>query len=137
MKCPTCKEDKSTSLFYPAKERFSGYRSRCKECERIDYRKRRKRSRTVFVEKDKRYYKKHKNRLLEKRKRMNALHRFESSARSKLRYAVKIGNIIKPNKCSSCDTVTAFLEAHHDDYRKPLDIRWLCRYCHRYHHQGK
>jgi len=26
------------------------------------------------------------------------------------------------------------LEAHHDDYSKPLDIQWMCTSCHKRHH---
>jgi ribosomal protein S27AE len=43
--------------------------------------------------------------------------------------AFKRGDILKPNSCSNCNRVIR-LEAHHDDYAKPLEIRWLCKKCH-------
>ena len=37
-----------------------------------------------------------------------------------------------PQPCEQCGTEPA--DRHHDDYDKPLEIRWLCRECHIQHH---
>jgi len=51
------------------------------------------------------------------------------SARGKLRYAVKVGKVKKPIICEGCKDL-APLEGHHDDYSKPLEVRWVCKKCH-------
>ena len=50
-------------------------------------------------------------------------------ARSKTNGAIKSGNLIKPKECSKCGE-SKRLEAHHEDYNKPLEINWLCKGCH-------
>lgn len=51
------------------------------------------------------------------------------NARALLRYAVKIGSIIKPKKCEICEEVKP-LQGHHEDYNNPLVAIWLCSKCH-------
>lgn len=38
-----------------------------------------------------------------------------------------------PRPCEKCGA--AKVEKHHDDYSKPLEVRWLCRGCHLAHHR--
>ena len=35
--------------------------------------------------------------------------------------------------CEQCGALPA--DAHHDDYSKPLDVRWLCESCHGIEHR--
>ena len=54
-------------------------------------------------------------------------------ARQKLNYAIKEGKIEKPQNCSKCNKITR-LSAHHPDYTKPLEVKWLCSSCHKIVH---
>ena len=49
--------------------------------------------------------------------------------------AVKAGDLEKQT-CEVCGTKV--VDAHHDQYDKPLKVRWLCRLHHpRLHHHGE
>lgn len=48
----------------------------------------------------------------------------EKVARAQAQYAMRVGRLQK-QPCEVCGAARA--EAHHDDYSKPLDVRWLCR----------
>lgn len=53
-------------------------------------------------------------------------------AHMKVKYAIDHGNLHKqPCEVCGCGKV----EAHHDDYSKPLEVTWLCRTHHREHHR--
>ena len=47
-----------------------------------------------------------------------------SRAHAAVRWAIKVGKL-KRLPCEICASEPS--EAHHDDYSKPLDVRWLCR----------
>jgi hypothetical protein len=58
-------------------------------------------------------------------------------ARYQVALAVRRGDITKPSSCSACnrtDLPAREIHAHHSDYSVPLNIRWLCRWCHERHH---
>jgi hypothetical protein len=43
-------------------------------------------------------------------------------------------NQITRQPCEICGSIK--VEAHHDDYSKPLEVRWLCRVHHEEHHHA-
>ena len=47
---------------------------------------------------------------------------------------IKAGFLIK-QPCEVCGVNK--VDAHHDDYTKPLDVRWLCRKHHNEHHRNE
>lgn len=49
-----------------------------------------------------------------------------------VRDAIRKGDLVRPRTCSACGTYSALIQGHHDDYSKPLEVRWLCPSCH--HH---
>lgn len=54
--------------------------------------------------------------------------RLRDAARSYLAVYLKRGKIIRPETCEMADrTCRGPIEAHHDDYSKPLIVRWVCR----------
>ncbi len=55
-------------------------------------------------------------------------------AYNKMRNALKYGDIVKADACESCGA-GGKLDGHHDDYSKPLEVRWLCRPCHKTWHR--
>ena len=56
-----------------------------------------------------------------------------AKANNALGNAVRDGRIERPNRCEDCGALCT-PQGHHDDYAKPLDVRWLCPGCHKQWH---
>lgn len=52
-----------------------------------------------------------------------------------VREAIRKGKMTKPDNCIKCKTNNKRLEAHHDNYSKPYEVKWLCRSCHILQHK--
>jgi hypothetical protein len=50
-------------------------------------------------------------------------------ARSLVNMRIRRGTMVKPMVCEECNS-GGKLEAHHDDYTRPAEVRWLCKSCH-------
>jgi hypothetical protein len=78
------------------------------------------------------YYRKHRGRhreVMDKWYKENAI---RHAAHDVVYRAVATGNLT-PQPCE-VDPAHGIGHAHHDDYAKPLNVRWLCQSCHKRHH---
>lgn len=65
-------------------------------------------------------------------KRQQLRNRQKLYARNKVHAAIKAGKL-KRQVCERCGSEK--VEAHHADYEKPLEVRWLCKPHHAEHHR--
>lgn len=137
--CSKCEVRKSGSEFYAHPYGADGLMSKCKECTKRDARENRKSKTEYYREYDRWRYQNHPQ-VRERHKRYSQTDRGkESHKRSHQRWKernaskraahVLTGNAIRDGKlerepCEVCGATK--VHAHHDDYAKPLEVRWLC-----------
>ena len=131
--CSKCKQAKTTDCFYKDRSRWHGLSARCKDCERLHCRKKREQNLKTFLIKDKKYYDIHKKEIKQKRKDAYFENRFKHRARSAVESALYRGVLKRPDTCSLCSK-DRNIQAHHEDYGKPLQVLWLCATCHQRKH---
>jgi len=61
----------------------------------------------------------------------------KNKAHNVVHAAIKAGKLIRPSSCARCGDCPppardgrSQLHAHHEDHSKPLDVEWLCAFCH-------
>lgn len=64
-------------------------------------------------------------------RRQDPTERVKQSARRSVRNEIEAGRMIRM-PCEVCGHFPT--DGHHDDYSRPLSVRWLCRLHHREHH---
>lgn len=123
--CTTCGDVKSLHDFH---KKRNGHHALCKLCRR-QYEKDRRVSpeyREPILLSDR----SRPHRMTKERSAKYKLSKLTASrARTKVSNWVRLGKITRPNNCEDCDS-DFHIEGHHDDYLKPLDVRWLCSACH-------
>lgn len=123
--CFKCGEEKPLSDFYSHPKMGDKHLGKCKACAKIDV----VTNRALNLEYYQRYDRERKNqphRLAQRRynsKQYYKRHPTKARANHTLRRAVKSGRVIK-RPCEICGSPNA--DAHHDNYSKPLDVKWLC-----------
>lgn len=62
-------------------------------------------------------------------------------AHNAIEQAIEAGEMQRRESCEQCGDAGTFkdgrtkIQAHHDDYNKPLEVRWLCQRCHHAWHK--
>lgn len=132
--CSKCGIPKLLSEFFASRRSSDGRKSQCKDCDTetenvIRWNKANRRRKTLVTAQ---WRKAHPESVLISSRRDFAKRDPEKlRARHKLRYAVRKGRLVR-QPCERCGATPT--HAHHHDYSKPLDVRWLCRRCHRMEH---
>lgn len=141
--CTKCGETKSIKEFRPRSQGRNGHEGQCKRCitawsrayrianaervyklkrERVKElnQKRTEKEKAILREKDR----------LRRRKYVERVKRWKKANRHKLRAYKKVENALANGTLmkESCEVCSAArVHAHHDDYDKPLEVRWLCQ----------
>lgn len=144
--CKQCRDVKPDTAFYASNK------SRCKECVKAGVRANRANKLEHYREYDrKRADLPHRVALRrqvaeavradEQRRARDALQKqlWQQRNREERRAHIIAGNAIsagklKPRPCERCGDAVG-VQAHHEDYSKPLDVTWLCPPCHGQRHR--
>lgn len=124
-------------MFYRHKMMADGFLGKCKDCAKTDVSENRRRKAD--------YYKEYEKSRASLPHRVEARRQYALTDRGKERiqaahakyrenypekYAAKnaVNNAIRDGRLirQPCEICGAKAEGHHDDYSKPLDVRWLC-----------
>jgi len=144
--CFKCGATKPLTEFYKHKEMSDGYLNKCKDCTKTDVRKNRKENIEYYRQYDKvrhrnnperkqqtlenarLWRKNNKKRMADFRKAWEIKNPEKRKAHNDLNNAVRSGKITK-KPCYICGEEK--VEAHHPDYKKTLEVIWLCMQHHK------
>lgn len=146
--CIRCMEQKPRNEYYAHSKMKDGLLGACKSCVKQSVRENRKRRIDYYTAYESARY------LRDPRRRKNSARSFDRwrrtergkavikarraaqsgrfKARSAVANAVRDGRLLR-EPCEVCGKEK--VDAHHDDYSKPLQVRWLCRAHHAAHHR--
>jgi hypothetical protein len=149
--CFKCKKEKALVNFYKHSKMSDGHLNKCKDCTKADSLSNRSKNIDYYRSYDRKradlpHRKKLRKEVAERwksdpqlKKRRNKLQKgwqernlIKRSAHIITGNAIRDGKLIK-KPCEVCGKKK--VDAHHDDYNKPLIVRWLCRKHHMEHHK--
>ena len=142
-KCFKCGVEKPLAEFYKHPQMADGYLHKCKICFREEMRENhhRKMQDVEFIlsERERNRKRAKDNPKVENSERSNeSKSKYIKNNPEKRRAHVIVGNAIRagrlvPQPCEVCGTKEN-VQAHHDDYSKPLEVKWLCVKDHNEYH---
>jgi hypothetical protein len=127
--CFKCLTVKPLSDFYKHKGMADGHLNKCKSCTRSDS----KSNRIENIDRIRAYDRERGN-----RQKPGYVQEYRKNFPNKYKAHTLVNNCIRdgklfPEPCEVCGTKES-VHAHHDDYAKPLNVRWLCAAHHKQWH---
>lgn len=134
--CKVCKTPKPRSDFYAHPAMKDGLLGKCKECQKAAS----SATRRASIERITAYDSARQRTASRRAKKLGyqathrARHPLKYKARNAVSNALRDGRLVR-QPCEVC--VRKDAQAHHHDYAKPLDVRWLCFEHHREDEHGQ
>ena len=145
--CKLCRNQKNREKYDPEKERIRSKKKKEKNYEKIKelnklacLRYREKNLNRIRKKGRERYHRKKQEGNLpkkyESKKAVKSVQKWQKNNKHKVkasylvRKALWRGELKKPDFCPFCGEKDVRIEAHHEDYTKPLEVLWCCRRCH-------
>jgi ribosomal protein S27AE len=131
--CFKCHTFKPLDDFYTHPQMGDGHLNKCKECTKRDTKESYRADPIKHAEYERKRTQQpyRKAKALEYQRTRRARHPEKNAARQAVNNAIRDGRLIRQS-CEVCGETD--IEAHHEDYSKPLDVRWLCFRHHREEH---
>lgn len=132
-RCFKCGTARPLSQFYTHPRMADGHLNKCKECTKRDMAIRflLKREEIRAYDRSRQKSNRRRSLKLEYQRRSRLRSPEKHAAREALGIAVRDGRVQR-RPCEICGSPDT--EAHHEDYSRPLDVRWLCFKHHRIFH---
>lgn len=143
--CFKCEKIKPLSEFYKHNGMADGRLNKCKDCNKKDTKENRLKNIDYYLEYDrgrgnlpkriearKNYTKTKEGKIARNKgsKKWTEANLIKRSASTIVGNYVRSGKMTKPCSCETCGLSDVRIHGHHDDYAKPLEVRWLCSKCH-------
>lgn len=131
--CFKCSRVLPLAEFYAHKGMADGHLNKCKDCTRADAKRHRRADPEKTRAKDRERWQFRRAVRCNDRRKSRQRNPLAWAAWRAVSRAIKSGTLTR-RPCEVCGNPKS--EAHHDDYSKPLAVRWLCFFHHRHDGHG-
>lgn len=129
--CSRCRKLKSASDFARNASEPDGLQRACRSCRTEIQRESRRRRADGARVRARRYHARNATQARTRAANYKVANPEVALAHKLVSRAIVAGELQRASECSLCGSSAFAIQAHHEDYSKPLAVRWLCAPCHK------